>query len=78
MYNLIFFTHLIWNFSYLLLLIYDSFLSQYTLMEDHVILLSSWVTIDCPVIVRHLLSNSASAAFLDRTTPSTIYANCLY
>ena len=48
----------------------DEFLDpiQYTLMKDPVILPSSRVTIDRPVIVRHLLSDSVSAAFLNHPT----------
>jgi hypothetical protein len=63
---------LIRKLPYLLLLLYDSFLLQYTLMEDPVILPSSRVTIDRPVIVRHLLSDSVSAAFMNRTALRTI------
>jgi hypothetical protein len=33
---------------------------------------------DAEVIIRHLLNDSASAAFLDRTAPPTICTNCLY
>jgi hypothetical protein len=42
----------------------SDFVVQYTLMKDPVILPSSKVTIDRPVIIRHLLSDSVSSNFL--------------